>query len=98
MGHLAIHRAVIVLIIPVCCILGPFGVSRAPFGVWISVVAGLPGTLMQRNACPIVPTILGLVPGPVIARNFIMSMQIARGDLMGVFARPAASVIRRRPE
>lgn len=85
---LSIPRAVIVPMILVCCILGSYAVNNTLFGVWIMLIAGLVGYLMERNNFPIAPVILGLVLGPVLERNFIMSMQISRGDLMGFFSRP----------
>ena len=45
---------------------------------------------MERNGFPIAPVILGLVLGPVLERNFIMSMQISGGNLLGFFERPIA--------
>ncbi|MDS9469157.1 tripartite tricarboxylate transporter substrate-binding protein [Paracoccus sp. MBLB3053] len=47
--------------------------------------------VMERNQFPIAPVILGLVLGPVLERNFIMSMQISHGNLLGFFQRPVAA-------
>ncbi|WP_114010926.1 tripartite tricarboxylate transporter permease [Cohaesibacter intestini] len=87
---LSIPRSVIVPIILICCFLGSYAVNNTLFGVWIMLIAGIVGYLMERNGFPIAPVILGLVLGPVLERNFIMSMQIANGDLMGFFERPIA--------
>ncbi|MDO6731289.1 tripartite tricarboxylate transporter permease [Marinovum sp. 2_MG-2023] len=87
---LAVPKSVIVPMILVCCFLGSFAINNTLFGVGIMLVAGLVGYLMERNGFPIAPVILGLVLGPVLERNFIMSMQIARGDLLAFFERPVA--------
>lgn len=87
---LAVPKSVIVPMILISCFLGSFTINNTLFGVGIMLVAGLIGYVMERNAFPIAPVILGLVLGPVLERNFIMSMQIARGDLMGFFERPVA--------
>ncbi|WP_373236439.1 tripartite tricarboxylate transporter permease [Cohaesibacter celericrescens] len=87
---LSIPRSVIVPIILICCFLGSYAVNNTLFGVWIMLIAGIVGYLMERNGFPIAPVILGLVLGPVLERNFIMSMQIANGNLMGFFERPIA--------
>lgn len=87
---LRVPREVIVPMILVCCFLGSYAVNNTLFGVWVMLAAGIAGFLMERNGFPIAPVILGLVLGPVLERNFIMSMQIARGDLMGFFERPVA--------
>jgi putative tricarboxylic transport membrane protein len=90
---LAVPRNVIVPMILVCCFLGSYAINNTLFGVGIMLVAGLIGYVMERNDFPIAPVILGLVLGPVLERNFIMSMQISRGNLMGFFDRPVACVL-----
>lgn len=99
LGYLAIRGARFILLVPksvivpmilISCFLGSFTINNTLFGVGIMLVAGLVGYIMERNAFPIAPVILGLVLGPVLERNFIMSMQIARGDLLGFFERPVA--------
>lgn len=90
---LAVPRNVIVPMILVCCFLGSYAINNTLFGVGIMLVAGLVGYIMERNDFPIAPVILGLVLGPVLERNFIMSMQIARGDLLGFFDRPVSALL-----
>ena len=90
---LSIPRSVIVPIILVCCFLGSYAVNNTLFGVWVMLIAGIVGYLMERNGFPIAPVILGLVLGPVLERNFIMSMQISGGDLLGFFERPIAAFL-----
>lgn len=90
---LSIPRSVIVPIILVCCFLGSYAVNNTLFGVWVMLIAGVVGYLMERNGFPIAPVILGLVLGPVLERNFIMSMQISGGDLLGFFERPIAAFL-----
>nr|WP_272210023.1 tripartite tricarboxylate transporter permease [Marinicella sp. W31]MDC2875875.1 tripartite tricarboxylate transporter permease [Marinicella sp. W31] len=90
---LSIPRSVIVPIILVCCFLGSYAVNNTLFGVWIMLIAGAVGYVMERNGFPIAPVILGLVLGPVLERNFIMSMQISGGNLLGFFERPIAAFL-----
>ncbi|WP_116084053.1 tripartite tricarboxylate transporter permease [Tropicimonas sp. IMCC34011] len=87
---LKVPRSVIVPMILLCCFLGSYAINNTLFGVGIMLVAGLVGYVMERNNFPIAPVILGLVLGPVLERNFIMSMQISRGNLTGFFERPVA--------
>ncbi|MDT0683660.1 tripartite tricarboxylate transporter permease [Roseicyclus sp. F158] len=87
---LKVPRSVIVPMILLCCFLGSYAINNTLFGVGVMLVAGLVGYVMERNNFPIAPVILGLVLGPVLERNFIMSMQISRGNLMGFFERPVA--------
>ncbi|WP_068308247.1 tripartite tricarboxylate transporter permease [Aliiruegeria sabulilitoris] len=90
---LSVPRAVIVPIILIFSIVGSFAINNTMFGVGVMLVAGLAGYLLEENGFPIAPIILGLVLGPVLERNFIMSMQIADGNLLGFFERPIAAVL-----
>ena len=87
---LRVPKNVIVPVVLICCFLGSYAVNNTLFGVWVMLTAGIAGFVMERNGFPIAPVILGLVLGPVIERNFIMSMQISRGNLLGFFERPVA--------
>lgn len=90
---LSVPRGIIVPVILICCILGSFAINNTMFGVGIMLIAGLIGYILEENGFPIAPIILGLVLGPVLERNFIMSMQIADGNLLGFFERPISAVL-----
>jgi TctA family transporter len=88
---LAVPRGLIVPTILVFCVVGSFAINNTVFDIGIMLVAGLVAYLMESNRFPIAPVILGLVLGPILERNFIMSMQIADGNLFGFFSRPVAA-------
>lgn len=90
---LSVPRAIIVPVILIFSIVGSFAINNTMFGVGIMLVAGLAGYVLEEKGFPIAPIILGLVLGPVLERNFIMSMQIADGNLLGFFERPIAAVL-----
>ena len=88
---LAVPHGLIVPTILVFCVVGSFAINNTVFDIAIMLVAGLVAYLMEANRFPIAPVILGLVLGPVLERNFIMSMQIADGNLLGFFSWPVAA-------
>ena len=90
---LCVPRGLIVPSILVFCIVGSFAINNTVFDVGVMLAAGLVAYLMESNDFPIAPVILGLVLGPVLERNFIMSMQIADGNLLGFFERPIAAAL-----
>lgn len=90
---LSVPRGIIVPVVLACCILGSFAINNSTFDIGVMFAAGIVGYLLEENGFPIAPIILGLVLGPVLERNFIMSMQIANGDLLGFFDRPIAAVL-----
>ncbi|GLQ53994.1 tripartite tricarboxylate transporter permease [Devosia nitrariae] len=90
---LAVPRGLIVPTILVFCVVGSFAINNTVFDVGVMLAAGLVAYLMESNRFPIAPVILGLVLGPILERNFIMSMQIADGNLLGFFGRPVSAVL-----
>ena len=101
-GYVAIKGARWVLSVPrnligpsilAFCIVGSFAINNTMFDVGVMLVAGLVAYLLESNRFPIAPIILGLVLGPVLERNFIMSMQIADGNLLAFFERPIAAAL-----
>jgi TctA family transporter len=101
-GYMAIKGARYVLSVPrslvapsilVFCVVGSFAINNTMFDVGVMLAAGLVAYVLESNRFPIAPIILGLVLGPVLERNFIMSMQIADGNLLGFFERPIAAVL-----
>lgn len=73
------------------CIVGSFAINNTVFGVSVMLALGVLGFLMEENGFPIAPTILGIVLGPMLERNFITSMIKANGDLLAFFERPIAA-------
>ncbi len=90
---LSIPRSLIVPTILVFCVVGSFAINNTIFDVGVMLAAGLIAYLMESNRFPLAPVILGLVLGPILERNFIMSMQIADGNLLGFFGRPVAACL-----
>jgi len=88
---LSVPRSIIAPTILVFCIVGSFAINNTAFDIGVMLVAGLAAYVLESNRFPIAPIILGLVLGPVLERNFIMSMQIADGNLLGFFERPIAA-------
>jgi len=49
--------------------------------------------ILEKHRFAIAPIILGMVLGPLVEQNFITSMTISGGDLLGLFSRPIAAGI-----
>src|SRR3546814_4171560 len=63
------------------------------FGVATMLVLGIIAYLMEENAFPVAPIILGMVLGPMLEENFINSMQKTGGDPIGFVRRPIAGIL-----
>ncbi len=88
---LSVPRSIIVGTILIFSIVGSFAINNTVFDIGVMLAAGLVAYILESNRFPIAPIILGLVLGHILERNFIMSMQIADGNLLGFFSRPIAA-------
>jgi TctA family transporter len=80
-------------VILVFCIVGSFAINNSLFGVWVMLFFGILGYFMEENDFPISPSLLAIVLGNLLERNFIISMVKSRGNLLGFFTRPISAVL-----
>jgi TctA family transporter len=90
---LAVPRNLLLPVILVCCVVGSFAINNSVFGIGVMLVLGILAWLMEANGYPIAPVILGIVIGPLLEQNFMISMMIAGGDPLAFFGRPIAAVL-----
>ncbi len=90
---LKVPREVLMPIILILCMVGAFAINNTVFGVAIMLVLGVIAFLMEENGFPVAPSILGLVLGTMIERNFMQSMIKADGNLLAFFDRPIAATL-----
>jgi len=102
LGYLAIRagssiiripRNVLMPIILAFSIVGAYALENSLFDVGIMLMLGILGYLMEANGFPIAPVVLGLVLGPMIEQNFMISMIKAQWNLLAFFSRPASLVL-----
>ncbi|HEX6959944.1 MAG TPA: tripartite tricarboxylate transporter permease [Ferrovibrio sp.] len=90
---LSVPRPILMPLILLFCIVGAFASNNTVFGVTIMLALGMIAYLMEENAFPVAPIILGIVLGPMLEENFINSMQKTQGDLIGFIGRPIAGTL-----
>ncbi|MDB6177429.1 tripartite tricarboxylate transporter permease [Paracoccus sp. Z330] len=90
---IGVPRAVLMPIIMIFCMVGAFSITNSGFAIVIVLVLGLLAYGMEENGIPLAPAILGIVLGPLVERNFVMSMTKSGGDLLSLFDRPIAAVL-----
>jgi putative tricarboxylic transport membrane protein len=54
---------------------------------------GIVGYLFEANGIPVAPVVLGLVLGPIVEQNFMVSMVNTRWDLTQFLTRPASIIL-----
>lgn len=90
---LAVPKNLLLPLILVSCIVGSFAINNSVFGIGVMLVLGILAWRMEANGYPIAPVILGIVIGPLLEQNFMISMMIAGRDPLAFFSRPIAAVL-----
>lgn len=72
---------------------GTFTLMNSIFNVWVAVFFGLISFVMVKKDYPMSPLLLGIILGPIIESNFLLSMSATNGDLTTFITRPISAVI-----
>jgi TctA family transporter len=101
-GYLAIKASSVMLRVPrnilmpailVFSIVGSFAINNSLFDVGLMLAMGILGWFLEANGIPVAPIVLGIVLGPILEQNFMVSMIKTDGDLTQFLSRPAAAVL-----
>ncbi|RPJ02475.1 MAG: C4-dicarboxylate ABC transporter permease, partial [Deltaproteobacteria bacterium] len=75
------------------CIVGSFAINNTVFDVGIMLVMGIVGYFLEANGFPVAPVVLGLVLGPIVEKNFMMSVIKTDWNLAQFFTRPGSAIL-----
>ena len=75
------------------CFTGTYAVSSNLFDLWVMVVFGIVGYVLQRYGYPVAPIVLGLILGPMLETHFRRALIVSRGDYGIFLQRPIAAVL-----
>ncbi|MBI5967865.1 MAG: tripartite tricarboxylate transporter permease [Deltaproteobacteria bacterium] len=101
-GYLAIKTSAQMLRVPknilmpailMFCIVGSFAINNSVFDVGIMLLMGVIGFFLEANGFPVAPVVLGLVLGPILEKNFMMSMIKTEWDFLPFFSRPISAIL-----
>lgn len=88
-----VPRALLNAAILLFCIVGSFAINNTMYGVGVMLITGIIAYILESRRFAVAPIILGIVLGPLVERNFITSMMISDGSLLGFFERPVAAIL-----
>lgn len=74
-------------------IIGCYSVRYSFFDSWIVVLFGVAGFLLKKVQVPLAPVLMGVVLGPIMERNLVRALIIARGDFTSFLFRPISGTI-----
>lgn len=101
-GYLAIKASSQMLRVPrnilmpgilMFCIVGSFAINNSIFDVGMMMVMGVIGYYLEANGFPVAPVVLGIVLGPIVEKNFMMSMIKTDWDATQFFTRPVSAIL-----
>ncbi|MBI1736998.1 MAG: tripartite tricarboxylate transporter permease [Candidatus Rokubacteria bacterium] len=101
-GYVAIKASGLMLRVPrnifmpailMFCVVGSFAINNSLFDVGLMLVMGILGYFLEANGIPVAPIVLGMVLGPIVEQNFMVSMIKTNWDLPQFFSRPTAAVL-----
>jgi putative tricarboxylic transport membrane protein len=75
------------------CVVGAYSMNNNPFDVWIMAGMGLTAFILRVGGFPLAQVVLGMVLGPILEQNFMVSAIIAHWDLAVFFQRPIALLL-----
>ena len=87
---LLIPRYILYPLILGMCVLGCFALNGNMFDVWVFLLAGISGYVLQRLDFPLLPLILGLILGQMTERNLSAAWLMSGHSFWGIFERPVA--------
>jgi putative tricarboxylic transport membrane protein len=87
---LKVPPSVLFPIIFTLCFLGSFSLNNSTYDMFIALVFGVIGYIMQKNGFPAAPAVLGVILGPIAEDALARSLIISHGDWSTLFKSPIA--------
>lgn len=80
-------------VIVILCVVGAYAINNNPFDVAVMAAMGLAAFVLRRGGFPLAQVVLGMVLGPILEQNFMVSAIKSRWDFTSFFDRPIALVL-----
>ncbi len=90
---LKVPRNILMPAILMFCIVGSFAINNSFFDVGLMLAMGILGYFFENNGIPVAPIVLGMVLGPIVEQNFMVSMIKTQWDLTQFVTRPTAAIL-----
>ncbi len=90
---LRVPRSIMMPIVFVLCVIGPYAITQRLFDVWVMVGFGLIGFLMREMKYPMAPLVLGVILGDILDKNLRRALTLSDGDPTPFFTRPISAVL-----
>lgn len=84
---------VLMSVIAGICVVGAYAINNSVFDIWVMLAMGLLAFGLKRGKFPLAQVVLGMVLGPIMEKNFMISAIKSKWDFMSFFDRPIALVL-----
>lgn len=81
-------QPIIMPVVMILCVIGSYSTNYAMSDVWIMLLLGIAGYLMNKIEIPLPPFIIAFVLGPQIEQSFRQALMLSRGDFTTFFTAP----------
>jgi len=88
-----VRSCILVAPLMALCLVGAFAERTFLFDMYLLIVFGLVGLLIEKSKFPVVPLVLGLVLGGAVERNFLQAISLSRGSYAIFFQSPICKIL-----
>jgi len=89
---LRVPREMLMPLVFVLCVIGPYALTQRTFDIAVMVVFGLAGFVLRRMDYPMAPLVLGIILGDLLDKSLRRGLTLSDGSLMPFFTRPISLV------
>ena len=81
-------RTFLLPVIIVFCVVGSFGLDNTMFDVWVMLIFGVIGFLLERAKYPLGPFVIGFVLAPLMEEKLRSGLMMTAGSIEPIYTRP----------
>jgi len=83
-----VPRTFLLPVVIVFCVVGAFGLDNVMFDVWVMLIFGLIGFMLERARYPLGPFVIGFVLAPLMEAKLRTGLMMTGGSIMPIVTRP----------
>lgn len=81
-------RSFVLPVVAVFCVVGSYALNNTMFDVWVMLLFGVIGFMLERAKIPLGPFVIGFVLAPLAEEKLRSGLMMTAGDFTPVFTRP----------
>lgn len=83
-----IPRSFVLPVVMVFCVVGSYALNNTMFDVWVMLIFGVIGFLLERAKYPLGPFVIGFVLAPLAEEKLRSGLMMTAGDISPIVTRP----------